>query len=149
MFKQHCQPQLAIFLYFSFFLFFLFYLPISSVYFPQILRPKAILILDLQTFFSANYKNIFNEFQNKEKRCRAETSGTWTVVWFCFFITYRCSKTTLLWRQFAYSYILRKREVNTIAMRVCYLFPKKRGGEKGETTSALGWKKGTWFCVCT
>ena len=63
-----------------------------------------------------------------------------TVVWFCFLITYRWSKTTLLWRYFACSCILVRRKVNTIVTRVCYLCPKKNGVEKGETTSAFKWK---------
>ena len=42
--------------------------------------------------------------------------GSVIVEWFCFFITYRCSKMTLLWCHFVCSSILGKREVNTIAM---------------------------------
>ena len=52
------------------------------------------------------------------------------VVWFCFFITNSCSKT--MWRHFAYSCILVGREVNTMAMRVPYLWLKKRGARKAK-----------------
>ena len=65
------------------------------------------------------------------------------VVTFSFFITFRCSKTTLLWRHFACSCILVGRKVNTIATRVRYLCPKKRGVEKGKRTSALEWRMDT------
>ena len=47
------------------------------------------------------------------------------VVTFCFFITYRCSKTTLLWHHFAWSWILVVKEVNTIATRGQPVPPQK------------------------
>ena len=62
-----------------------------------------------------------------------------TPVWFCFFITQHCSKTMPSWCHFACRYILVGREVNTIVMRVPYLWLKKRGGETGKNASAL-WK---------
>ena len=46
-------------------------------------------------------------------------------VTFCFFITYRCSKTTLLWHHFAWSWILVVKEVNTIATRGQPVPPQK------------------------
>ena len=70
-------------------------------------------------------------------------SLTGTVVWFWFFITYCSSKLSR--QHFASCCILGKREVNTIAMTVCYPGPKKRGGEKWQTTLALRWKTDTHF----
>ena len=45
-------------------------------------------------------------------------------VWFCFFITYRSSKTTLLWHHFACICILGKREVFWVALylALCWQF---------------------------
>ena len=61
-----------------------------------------------------------------------------SVVWFCFFITKRWSKTMPLWCHFACSCFLVGREENINARWVPYLWLNKRGGEEGKNASALG-----------
>ena len=68
-----------------------------------------------------------------------QTKSKWKesiiVVWLCLLSTYRCRETAPSWSHFACSCILGKKDVNTMATRVCYLWPKKRGIEKVEMTN--------------